>query len=600
MAKYRWKELPAAVKEGFIGFKTYWNTPKPGNYVPYKEWLYGTLAVGGEESFSTPFKYMAWGANCILLTVIYNIPLTYFAMATLITSPMSYLWSIINNMLIGDNLGFLPRKTARVIASLYIPLFLLGLSMILFFPAAWQETILPGFWKIIGVDLCKNTYIGMRDIFWKTLTLEKWGRFKPAAFYNVLPFLAACALVLFVPYGNYPYGERFWRLNLAYALVAVYTMSGHANRANNVITPKDTERMIILAYPGNIANGINSVMQFMLSAMAVYVNGMDTLGFFKYVLPAAILVSLALYVPGLAKIHERIPAPPIACKPNIDFWYGLDAVLHNKYRWIKMISSLIDNLGTGTLLITNIVYLYVLRETDWLIGLLTIVIATATTPGSLLAPLFNKMDYRKLYFLSRSLDILTNAIAYVALFVGIVEPITFAAIVIASGWFNQLVKYGKTLVERNLDTKLEEYQMWISGERLSNFSAKVFEWFSSPINSLLGFMIPMMYLAIGFNGNMDMLFIDDVRLSILLSGCVITIAGDIASMLPYIAFKYPLEQHRQIIKDLEWRVQAGRDLEPVNEAARQGLDAQSVLRQVIARRENHAEEDQNVSPATMA
>jgi hypothetical protein len=53
----------------------------------------------------------------------------------------------------------------------------------------------------------------------------------------------------------------------------------------------------------------------------------------------------------------------------------------------------------------------VLRETDWLIGLLTIVIATATTPGSLLAPLFNKMDYRKLYFLSRSLDILTNAIA---------------------------------------------------------------------------------------------------------------------------------------------------------------------------------------------
>jgi Na+/melibiose symporter-like transporter len=233
----------------------------------------------------------------------------------------------------------------------------------------------------------------------------------------------------------------------------------------------------------------------------------------------------------------------------------------------------------------TIMFVYILRETDWKYSLLNTLMVTAYTPGILLSPLFHKIDYRKLYFLSRTLSIITTTAGFICLAFKMVNPITFAVVVIVANWFNLLIGQTMNVVNNNLGTNLAEYQMWISGERMGGFSG-IFGWFTGPINTFMGFIMPIILMGLGYKGNQAVLYIDDVRVSVLMAGCGLKFAGDVASMIPQIWFKFSKKQHDQINLDLAWRMQAAQDLEPVNAAANRGEDAEAVLQEVIAMRAN--------------
>jgi Na+/melibiose symporter-like transporter len=572
----------ADLKKGFREIKEHWHVPAKGNYVPYKEWFYDILAVGGEESAGHGFNKLSFDAGCLLVMLIYKVPIQYFPMIALIGMPMGYLWSVIN-MVIADNLGFLPRKTTRIINGIYAPLFLAGLAMLIFVPTTAMEHILPGFWKFVGTNLVLSTWGAWRNVFWKRLLLEKLGRYKMFAYVNIIPRMVMLFLILFLPFRTMDLNNRVWILNLCFALFTMYSIGEPANKATDVITPNEKERIRIYAWPGTVANGVNSIFGFLLPAMAYLVGGYDQLNFFRILVPITIVGGLAIMFPALSRIHERIPMPPMAYKPTVNWWEGADAVLHNKYHWISMVSGLVDTLGTGTVAVTTVLFIYVLRDTGWMASLLSTLIITAVTPGILLAPLFHRIDYRKMYFITRSLSIVISSITFIALFMGVANPVALAGVVLGTSWLNTLVGYSMTTVKRSMDVNKLDYQMWISGERMESF-AGIFGWFTGPITTMMGFMIPLIYKGMGFTSNWDILFMSDVRVKVMLAGCLLIIGGDIASMIPMFWFRFSKNQQKQIVKDLEWRAQAGQDLEPVNEAARNGGDPEAVLQQVIALR----------------
>ncbi|MDR1733704.1 MAG: hypothetical protein LBR73_02340 [Oscillospiraceae bacterium] len=592
MAKFQIKQIPAMVKNVVTEAKDHWHVPKPPNYVPYKEWLYNALAIGGEESITHTFpKYLSWGTGCFLLTLIYQIPLTYFAMIALLLSPLGYLWTIVN-MHITDNLGHLPRRMTRIINAVYIPLFFVGLAMILFVPATAQETILPGFWKFIGVNIVVNIWSAWRGIFWRRLFLERLGRYKFWMYTNLIPYVVCIALILFVNYRDMPLIDRVWKLNFVFALYGMYPVHGQMGNLTDNMTPNEQERVRILALPGTAANGINSIWGFLVPALAASFGGVTSVSFLRWLLlPAFALAAVMMYL-SVGKVKERIVQPPVEQKPEINFWVGFDAVLRNKYKWIQTVSSVVDTLGVGALSWQTVMFLYFLRETDWVYALLTTLLATAYTPGILFAPLINRLNYRTLYFLQRSLSIVTSAVPIVMLyFFHVQAPIPFAIAVLATGWFSTLISASmNSVINHNMNTNLHYYQMWISGERMEAFSG-VFSWFALPFTTMMGFMIPVMYKNLGFASNWDTLYITDVRTNVLLAGCLIVILGDLASMIPYIWFKFSKKQYEQVIKDLAWRQQAGKDLVPVNEASRKGEDAEAVLAEVIAMRAARGDDD---------
>ena len=55
------------VKGLFTEVKTHWNTPKEGNYVPYKEYKDILVAVGSNYAGSKMLEYISFGVGCYLI-----------------------------------------------------------------------------------------------------------------------------------------------------------------------------------------------------------------------------------------------------------------------------------------------------------------------------------------------------------------------------------------------------------------------------------------------------------------------------------------------------------------------------------------------------
>ena len=119
------------VKQLFTEIKTHWNKPKPGNYVPYKEYLSILIGSGSNYAGSKILEYIAFGAGCYLMMYHYKLPYITYSVIGLINMPLGYLWAILW-WIVSDNLGFLPKKTEKKLYGVYIGAALLGLFMIFF------------------------------------------------------------------------------------------------------------------------------------------------------------------------------------------------------------------------------------------------------------------------------------------------------------------------------------------------------------------------------------------------------------------------------------------------------------------------------------
>ena len=104
----------------------------------------------------------------------------------------------------------------------------------------------------------------------------------------------------------------------------------------------------------------------------------------------------------------------------------------------------------------------------------------------------------------------------------------------------------------DMEVRINDYQMYLSGERLENFSG-VFGWFTGPITSFVGLVIPLLLLRFGFNSNWDVLFIDDSRIKIIVIPILIDIAGYLLMTIPYIFWDYDDAKQNKVIQVLRRR-----------------------------------------------
>ncbi|MBR6635798.1 MAG: hypothetical protein IKL41_09270, partial [Clostridia bacterium] len=94
----------------------------------------------------------------------------------------------------------------------------------------------------------------------------------------------------------------------------------------------------------------------------------------------------------------------------------------------------------------------------------------------------------------------------------------------------------------------------LSGERLESF-AGVFSWFTGPIVSFVGLLIPLMLLAYGFNSNWDVLFIDASRRSIIVIPIIVDVIGFTLMTLPYLFWDYDSKKQNMVMEVLKRRAQ---------------------------------------------
>ncbi len=558
-------------KAVFTDIKTHWKTPKEGCYVPFKEYKDVFLGIGGNYvAEKTLSEYIVFAASCFLFIYHYKLPYITFSIIGLINMPLNYIWTLI--WWYGcDNLGFMKKNTERKSYGVYASLIAIGLALIigdasaffdqssafiLFFDKIEGMSAAAAF-KILGTHLLYSGWVGARNIFWRKKLVPKFGRYKYGLYCDFIPKCIMVILVGWLPlYNIEDMATRVWAANLLFACFNVFGFANNIETVSKNISPNMRERIWVRTIPVKLSHFSWTIMNIIIPVVAGALDGeWANINVYRYVMPGTFIFFASLTMVMAGRIKERIPQPPLQRKVAINFWDGIFGVTRNKYHWINTIVGLIDALGNGMLTFTTVLYLYTFRLTGLSYALIPIILSFAGTPPDFFSPWFLKrFSYKQLmifYQLSRAAG---NA-AIVASIVLCGDRVylcgTICCIVL---FLMEMTKTIPTTAGHDMGVRINDYQMYLSGERLESF-AGIFGWFTGPVTTFIGLIIPLLLLKFGLNSNWDVLYVDSTRIKIIVVPIIIDVVGYLLMTIPYIFWDYDSVKQEKVIQVLERRAE---------------------------------------------
>ncbi|MBQ8783546.1 MAG: MFS transporter [Clostridia bacterium] len=557
-------------KSLFTEIKTHWDTPAEGKYVPYKEYKDIVFAVGSNYAGSKTLEFITFASSCYLIMHHYKLPYLTFSVINIINMPLNYISQLIW-WFVCDNLGFLPKKTERKLNIVYIAMMIFGLATIFFdFSALFDQTSafikylngLEGMtaascFKVFGTHFLYTGWVGARNIFWRKKLLPKYGRYKYSLYSDVIPKCVMVFLIGWLPVYNVPdVATRVWMANLLFACFNVFGFANNLEICTKSISPNLQERILVRSYPIKISHIFNSILAIILPVIigALRYEWAD-INVYRFVIPITFTAAAAITMFFAGRVKERIPQPPIEKKVQIKFWDGMFGVLKNKYLLINNVVGLIDSLGNGMLPFVTILYFYTFRLSGLPYSLIVALISFAGTPPDLLSPYFLKrFSYKQImifYQLSRAIG--NAAIVLAIIFCG-ENLVLCGTICVVVLFFMEMTKTVPTTAGHDMNVRIADYQMYLSGERLESF-AGVYGWFTGPIVSFVGLIIPVLLLQYGFNSNWDVLFIDASRRSIIAIPLIIDVIGFLLMTIPYFFWDYDSKKQNMVMEVLKRRAE---------------------------------------------
>lgn len=566
MSRFSFDKVKAFATE----IKTHWNTPAEGKYVPYKEYKDVVFAVGSNYAGTKVLEYIAFASSCFLIMHHYNLPYLTFSVINILNMPLGYI-SALMWWFVCDNLGFLPKKTEKKFYFTYVLMMLFGISTILFdYSQLFSQTSafitylngLEGMnatacFKTFGTHFLYTGWVGARNIFWRKKLLPKYGRYKYSLYCDVVPKCIMVVLIGWLPVYNIPdVATRVWVANLLFATYNVFGFANNLETCTKSISPNLQERIYVRSYPVKISHFFNTIVGIVLPVIiGALKNEWADINVFRFVIPGTFILFAVLTMVFAGRIKERIPQPPVEKKVQINFWDGMFGVLKNKYRLINTIKDLIDSLGNGMLPFVTILYFYTFRLSGLPYSLIVILISFAGTPPDLFSPYFLKrFSYKQIMIFYQVTRALGNAaIAAAIWFCG--ENLNLCGtICVIVLFFMEMTKTVPTTASHDMDVRISDYQMYLSGERLESF-AGVFGWFTGPITSFVGLLIPLLLLNHGFNSNWDVLFIDSARRMIIAVPLIVDVIGFALMTIPYFFWDYDSKKQNMVMEVLKRRAE---------------------------------------------
>lgn len=568
------KKLSASVKAFGNDVKEHWSKPAQGKYVPYKEYISIFLGSGSNYAGSKTLEYLSFAAGCYLMMYHYKLPYLTFAIIGLINMPLNYVWTLIG-WVINDNLGFLPKKTERKFYGLYMFLIVAGLVMII---APFDSVLDPSnkivaylnglegisaasAIKIFGTHILWNGWAGSRNIFWRKKLIPKFGRYKYSLYCDTVPKIIMVILIGWLPF----YATitdvvtRVWVANLLFACYNIFGFGNNLEICAQNCSPNVRERIFVRTWPIKLSHLLQSVLALLIPVfIGMCKDEWADIAVFKWIIPSIFTVSAILTLVFAGQVKERIPQPPLEKKVKISFWDGMFGVMRNKYKWIQTMVGLLDSLGNGMLAFTTVLYLYTFRLSGLAYSLIVALISFAGTPPDFFTPYFiKKYTYKQVmifYQLSRAVCYSIIVCCYLFLGNNLMLCGTLCVIML---FVTEMFQTVPKSIGHDMDVRVNDYQMYLSGERLESFSG-VFGWFTGPITSFVGLIIPALILRYGFNSNWDVLFVDSSRIKIIVIPIIFDIAGYLLMTIPYMFWDYDDDKQNKVMEVLRRREEVTR------------------------------------------
>lgn len=319
------------------GIKTHWNTPKEGNYVPYKEVVAFSAGGVGVKTVNAMVAQIAMSVTCLLIASVYQLSPSNIFILFVISNIISVLKTPIVSWLV-DNTNTKRGKFRPYLLWAGIPC-LVGVIGV-----TW---LVP----VNGTPLAKMITIGI--------------------FYNILYI------------GQHVY-------NNAYVGIS-QVISPNSNERTTI--------MSISEFVANLGPSIVQLVLPIFAQLFFGKEGLLDLQTYRILLPAFTLVGFLGGLVVMAKTKERVVKPKDSVE-KVKMTEGLKQFATNREFWIVSISRFFEGFrGTiGTLL--PWVAVYQLNQSA-MVGILVTIVSTASVPGMLLAPwLIKKFGFKKVGFFS--------------------------------------------------------------------------------------------------------------------------------------------------------------------------------------------------------
>lgn len=523
---------------------TYWNAPKEGEYVSYKEFTKFVVGSIGSCMAGSASGQLGFNAACLFVGAIYRLKMMDFVMLGFVGMALTYLFQPIN-MIITDNLGNPPKKTMRLINWANLAFTIVGVACF-FIPQKWTEGFMPAFPQVLGTKLLVQVFFSYWNIWVMRKLSPKFGKYRCWVVANILPSSICLILLTWFPYNDFDYHTKFWVMNLFFAVWGGFgTCYGQIGTLQNVITPNTEERSKIMSYGQMLYSIGYSIFNLAFPALAALAGGMNAIKTYKWVIPALTLVSAPLTLFLAFGVKERVIQEEDH-KPQVSIFKGSKEVLRNKYLWITNVSQWLGSFQAGIINITNMLIIYSMRK-DWFMGILATILGTAWTPGMLLAPtLIKKFGKRNLVLFGRYTKVLASLLTIAGVYMN-----SFVIIVVAT-YISTVLDAVVAIANQAQTADIWDYQQYISGERLDGCMG-IFTFIGSPLTTITALLVPFLYGLVGFTSDWNILYDDTIRTNVLMITTIIGTVANIAGIIPYHFYDLSEEKHRGIISELEKR-----------------------------------------------
>lgn len=539
-------EISGTVKKFFTDFKTYWNKPRPGEYVSNKEFLFFILGSGGSNNALYTSSNLQFTASCLFVGAIYGLKMMDFAMLGIVNMILNYLFQPIA-MIITDNLGRPPKKTMNMINWSELAFTLIGVCCF-FIPQEYFESFMPALPQVLGTKFLIQVLTTYYNIFVYRCFSKKFGKYRCWIVAGILPNIATMMLLVLFPYNQLSYNDKFWVMNLMFAIWTTFgTCFAQAGNVQNVITPNTNERTRIISIGSFISGLFPSVYNIIWPVAAAAVGGLTNIRTYRIIVPIMVLAMVPFTLFLAFGCKDRVIQDE-SHKPQINMRKGFKEVLRNKYLWITNISSWITSFSIGAINIINMLIIYDMRQ-DWFQGIMSSILGTAYTPGMLLSPwLIKKFGKKKLMLFCKYMSV-----GCLLLSVGGVY-INSLLIIVVSQYLCTMLGSVITIITTSMNADIWDYQQYISGERLDGCMG-IFGYLASPITTVAAMVIPTLYGIFGFTSDWNILFDADIRNEIFIVTIVLTSATTLLATIPYHFYDLTEERHEEMMNELREKLE---------------------------------------------
>lgn len=561
-----------AAKSLITDVRTHWKKPREGEYVPYKEWVYLILGYGGSTCAASAGYNLSFSAGCMFVGAIYGLKMMDFAMMGIVNMVLNYLFQPIN-MIITDNLGAPPKKTMRLINWASLAFLVLGIGCF-FIPQQYFEGFMPAFPQVLGTKFLIQVFSSYYNILVMRKLCPKFGKYRVWIIANTIPYILSLMLLVWFPYNQLEYHDKFWVMNLFFAVWGCFG-SCFAQQTNmtNIVSPNSNERMKIMSYGSFAWSLFPSIYNIVWPILAALTGGFAALNTYRIAVPLIVIIFAPMAFFLAFGVKDRV-VQEAEHKPQVDMKKGFKEVLRNKYLWINNISSWATSFSAGVVTILNIAIIYSMRQ-DWAMSITSTILGTASVPGMFIAPiLIKRFDKKRVVLVCKYASVLCSLLTMGAVYMDSLVLIVVATYI--STLFGSVVSIAQSV----MNADIWDYQQYISGERLDGCMG-IFGYLATPITTLSAMVVPAIYGAIGFTSDWDILYDATIRTQVLVVTVVISLVTGLLAIVPYHFYDLTSEKHQKIIAELEVRAhikeaeKAEGETGSSNTEDGQGMDQQS-------------------------